>query len=627
LARRQHIPAANLPPKSSPLLDKRDASTADGPVALDATSDIADIDWLVAYPARYEAESRNARKQRHEAREQRRRACASKPQKNLSPDQIVMLDWAITRATSRAATVDARWRHGHVWNGGAVGGDPNYYVPAQVYRGLVSDEHPVLQLFASKVPKSKHLLTGSTKSHVGLGDSKLLALDEAYVCANSQMRGILRVEIDVLFAGGFDAVADLCRGAGIPLPNIVIGHVDRQGALWRPHLLWLLADSVTFVGQGRRANRALWHRVLRGLTYALVPSGADAGGLANPLRVKNPLCPVWGRAVLAERPYSLADLKAHVRMEVSDADMAAARNPAHRAVDEPVPDPLAGSNAMFQALRDWARDHVATRQAAGVDIEEWRAELVIHALALAGRCRCSERHARSKGLRVANHVWRRPRRRKLSAEEIAACQREAAKKTHRGRRNATEAAVVAAYRHLLDRGGVAPTQVAVAAEIGKTPKTVRCYWVAAVEAAKQTMGTMLPPSLKKGAEQAASAGGDARIAPSQPESEAGQPSHRPSPPAFLVLVDSRPPPPIFLLRRPDTLPTPTVPPQAPCSAPPVVERRLTEPTSAARRAEAYQRHRLATMTTQIAAEHCVGPDGRPPLPAFAVALQRLKAAG
>jgi len=491
----------------------------------------------------------------------------------------------------------------------------------------VSDEHAILQLFASKVPKAKNLLTGATKSHVGSGDSKLLALDEAYVCANTRMRGVLRVEIDVLFAGGFDAVTDLCHGAGIPLPNIVIGHVDRQGALWRPHLLWLLADSVTFVGQGRRANQALWHRVLRGLTHALVPGGADAGGLANPLRVKNPLCPVWNRAVLAERPYSLDGLREHVRLNVTDVDMAAVRNPCHQSVDEPIPDPLAGSNALFVALKEWANNHVAARQAAGVDIEEWRAEVVLRALALAGRCRCSEAHAKAKALRVANFTWRHSPRPKLSADEVTARRREAAKETHRGRRNATEAVVVAAYRRLLDQQGVAPTQGAVAEEIGKTRKTVGGYWALAVEAAKQTMGNMLP-SVKKGAEQTAPAGGDVRTAPGNRESEAGQPARRPPPPAFLLVVSSRPspPPPAFLLRKPGVPPAPATQPRI-TSAPAVTERRLIGPTSTISRAEAYQRNRLAKMTAQIAAEPRAGANGLPPMPAFLVAVQRLRSTG
>ncbi len=515
--------------------------------------DTVDADWLVVYPALYESESRRARQQRREDRDVARERRKARPAQPLTPDQAVFRDWAVDRAASRAAAVDARWRCGHVWIGGYVGGNRAYYKAAQIYQGLVSDEHAVLQLFVAKLPKAANLMTGATKAQVGRGDSKLLALDEAYVAANSQMRGILRVEVDAVFPGGFAEVESLCHAAGVPLPNVVVGYVDRRGALWRPHLLWVLDKSVTFCGKGRSPNRALWHRVLRGLTHALVPGGADPGGLSNPMRVKNPLCPVWDRAILADRPYSLADIKPHVRPDVTEQDLADAvadRAADHVTAAEPIPDPLAGSNALFAALRDWARDHVVARQAAGAEIEEWRAEMVIHALALATRCGCTEERARATALRVADYTWTRPPRQPLPAEEVARRRRDAAHGTHEMRRDKTGEAVVAAYLDFLDRYGAAPTQQEVAAVIGKTRKTVGGYWPAAREAAEQRMGNMLP-SVKKGAGADAQADGTALSAPGHHHLLPGLPTRQyPAPPAFLTVNFSRRPPAPAFFQRP-----------------------------------------------------------------------------
>src|SRR3954447_21172387 len=85
-------------------------------------------------------------------------------------------------------------------------------------------------------------------------------------------------------------------------PNIVVGYLDQAGQLLNPHLIWLLEDAVVFTGQGRKGPMALWRATLDALTAALLPIGADPGGRANALRMKNPLSPEWDHKILAQEP-------------------------------------------------------------------------------------------------------------------------------------------------------------------------------------------------------------------------------------------------------------------------------------------------------------------------------------
>ena len=78
-----------------------------------------------------------------------------------------------------------------------------------------------------------------------------------------------------------DAPKAAIAACGVPLPNLVVGYIDSAGWLLHPHLIWLLDQSVAFTGKSQQAPQKLWAAVLRGLTAALLPIGADPGGLAN----------------------------------------------------------------------------------------------------------------------------------------------------------------------------------------------------------------------------------------------------------------------------------------------------------------------------------------------------------
>lgn len=159
------------------------------------------------YPAFHDARSRKARENRRVKRE---RVAIRRRNRGPVEDPCGFVALAIGRSLSRKACGDLRWSIGFRWDGGPVSGDVRYFRNPLTYRGLVSGKHAVLKLFAAKVPRARKLMTGDTKAWAGGTDSKLLALDSAYVEANKEMRGVLRVELDRIF-DGWSAVADAHR--------------------------------------------------------------------------------------------------------------------------------------------------------------------------------------------------------------------------------------------------------------------------------------------------------------------------------------------------------------------------------------------------------------------------------
>jgi hypothetical protein len=141
----------------------------------------------------------------------RARLAGSKPAVDL--EDVLFRDLAADRARSRNAAIKLRLEQGFVWRGGGVGGNPGYARQRFVFSGLVSDEASILKLFVTKTPRARRLLTGDSKDLVESTDSKLLALDSAYVTTNQHMRGVLRVEIDNLpgSKSRMPAVAPACH--------------------------------------------------------------------------------------------------------------------------------------------------------------------------------------------------------------------------------------------------------------------------------------------------------------------------------------------------------------------------------------------------------------------------------
>lgn len=229
---------------------------------------------------------------------------------------------------------------GYRWAGGedpATGRERSAFT----YKGLRSDEHELLKLFASCLPKARprakdadetelkqSLMTGTKEFTRAIG-SKLLGLDESYVEGQKSIRGFIRIDCDGVFAS-WDALRlaliDVLESVEL-LPHIVVGDELSDGRIVRPHFIWLLPEKsrIRFDSKALPGPQKLFHAVARALTAATIPVGADAGGLSNIMRLKNPLSPHWAVAIMNERdPLCLGDLKVRLEpwMGQEDVEMA-----------------------------------------------------------------------------------------------------------------------------------------------------------------------------------------------------------------------------------------------------------------------------------------------------------------
>ncbi len=370
----------------------------------------------------------------------------------------------------------------------------------------MSNRHPILKCFASKLHRAKHLRIGDDKSGYYGSDSKLLACDAVYVYANSKVCGVLRVEID----GGFPvtAVEETCRQQGVPAPNLVVGWIDAAGDIHNPHLIWLLHASLPMEGTLCRRFRGLYRGVLRGLTKALLSIGADPGGLTNCHKHKNPLCPLWNTTILAEAPYDLAQIAQSVDCTVKMADLVKMAETMHgtRELSQDHPDEAVavGSNALFRSLASWARKEVVAVKAAGGTEQEFGGLVAAEACGLASRMTGGfkgERAALAVAKRVSRWTWndyRIPQARLRSTADDAAL---AARRADGARivsasRKEKSAQVILNAALQIRREGLTLTQVAVLARVkahGVTnEKTVRRHWPAVLE----TLADMREPDIQ-----------------------------------------------------------------------------------------------------------------------------------
>ena len=407
--------------------------------------------------------------------------------------------------------VKDRLLHGFRWRGGPVAGNARYLRAAFHEHGLVSDQHPILKLFVTKLRRARNLYIGDSKSERFTSDSKLLALDAAYVEDNRVMCGVLRIELDhVVSAAEIEAA---CQMAGVPRPNIIVGWKDRDGAYVHPHLIWLLHESLPLGDEAPKRFRSLYRGVLRGLTKALLPIGADPAGLLNSHRHKNPLSPLWDRKVLAEQPYQLRDLAEQVDITVRMAalnEMAALRCAGSlkpMVPDHPNPMVASASNRFFSELAGWARTAVVRHRAEGGDRPAFATAVAAEAHRLMSVLSCDSRYNNRRALAtaasVANWTWTKFRaptpQMRLSLEEIAQRESDGGRQTAAKRRAKTKAIIIAAAAMLQADSGQKPTQAAVHAVVQnagiRSEKTVRSYWPDVLAAL--TTGNLPSPYVKK----------------------------------------------------------------------------------------------------------------------------------
>ncbi len=292
----------------------------------------------------------------------------------------------------REAVID-RLVAGYKWAGGedlATGRERSAFT----YQGLRSDEHELLKLFASCLPKArpskrdadetelKQSLKVGSKEYTKAVGSKLLGLDEVYVEGQKSVRGFIRVDCDGIFSSW-----DALRFALIEafesielLPHLVVGDELSDGRIVRPHFIWLLPEKsrIRFDSKAFPAPQRLYHAVARALTAATRPVGSDLGGLSNPMRVKNPLCPHWTTAIMNSRdPMSLGHMFVRLEPWIGEDDTTMAeRQTAVRAAAVGLD--TCQSNAFFKEAsaacwslaRQWITDGDERGALAGDDLAE-----------------------------------------------------------------------------------------------------------------------------------------------------------------------------------------------------------------------------------------------------------------
>lgn len=225
------------------------------------------------------------------------------------------------RKATRCAAEKARLEQGYRWtNAELLGG--KYRVLAFTYHGLRSNEHFWFRHFLSLTPslRSGNYASSCNKEFVGAydADSKLLALDDAWIDINKEVIGLLKQDVDAVFMSWAHLRQEILD-RNLPLPHIAVAYTDDQGRVHNPHLVWFLPKS-----QGVRTDAAafeapqkLYKSVQRGLCNELMAIGGDPGGLINFGRMKNPLSPLWSVRVLSEQePLSLRQWTNIVDIEV-----------------------------------------------------------------------------------------------------------------------------------------------------------------------------------------------------------------------------------------------------------------------------------------------------------------------
>ena len=236
---------------------------------------------------------------------------------------------------------------------------------------------------------------------------------------NGRMRGVRRVEVDAILAS-WQEIPTARQAAGLHPPNMAVRYVDALGRVINPHLLWIIERSVAFIGSTRTPQQRLFNGVLRGLTAALIPLGADAGGLSNPLRMKNPVCPLWDRQIFADNPYTLTDLCANLDLSVISTKLQADFRVGRQSVpDHPDVGIAAQSNKLFRELAAWARQNVDRFRGAGIPLQTFQDAVEDEALRIYRELDSTshriERRARYTAQSVARWTWQNYHCRKLAS--------------------------------------------------------------------------------------------------------------------------------------------------------------------------------------------------------------------
>ena len=255
------------------------------------------------------------------------------------------------RAEVRRELIRRRLEVGFECHGEEIGG--RWREPF-VEEGLRSEKSHVLRRIVQLTPRASRMATGRSKDVMRSTDSKLLGLDDPYVVLNSKVRGVFRLDLDLTFRSWETLRWEVSQLPLPCLPHAAVAFETPDGSVERPHLLYLLpyGAEVWFDPDDDRCRRdvmSFWRGVHAGMCKTFLPLGADPGGLANAMRIKNPLSPFWTVQLWNETHFpDLSEWAGWVDTSVTRDTMiresAAALSGAERRA----------SNALFTTLQEWS---------------------------------------------------------------------------------------------------------------------------------------------------------------------------------------------------------------------------------------------------------------------------------
>ena len=448
------------------------------------------VSWGESFLSTYEKH----RALNREKKEHNRRRAAQRLRIGNEPDNVNhdLLDLLARQRESKKSLVDLRANRGYMWIGGAIGGSRDCYRTPFIYKGLVSNEHAVLKLFVTKLPRARRLMSGDNKAEAISTDSKLLALDSAYIESNKKMRGVLRVELDSNWSS-WQALEREIVNQGVMLPNVCVGHEKENGEVIRPHLIWMLADSVAFTERGHKKTKQAWNNASRALVAALLPLGADPGGISNAHRHKNPLSPLWSRIVMAHEPYSLTkdqrlDAPGYRVLKDSLPDLMATRKLLANHVesfeshgfmaDHPNTKVASQSNILWRELQKITRKLVKIHRDGRGSRQGYDTALANHALNL-----CCKKNERKLVLKLADKMgdwmWKNGYASKAKGprtqEEVVRSRRSGHKNACASKKSSTLQSLIDAAHKLVSEG-VKVTQKNTAEMANRCRRTTQMNW-------------------------------------------------------------------------------------------------------------------------------------------------------
>ncbi|MGA7996537.1 MAG: hypothetical protein WCA28_16745 [Bradyrhizobium sp.] len=183
---------------------------------------------------------------------------------------------------------------------------------------FVGSNHFLLRRFDCSVPR--HPSAGPAKDNRRIYRRKWEALLQAHIELRTDCVDVVRIDIDRDF-GSVETLIEALKSCNLPcMPHVAVWKV-KDGEACRPHLLFFLPEGwgVWYDARQRRMLAA----TAAGITERLQAIGADPGGMANLHDTKNPKSPDCDFRILNDTHLpKLKEYLAHLRMSVEPVVLA-----------------------------------------------------------------------------------------------------------------------------------------------------------------------------------------------------------------------------------------------------------------------------------------------------------------